>query len=44
MLVHHKEDAEVDQLLDGKTNRKMTGKGRQYRLAVFEKRQAKLVA
>ena len=44
MLVYHKGDAEVDQLIDGKRNRKMTGKGRQYRLAVLEKRQVKLVA
>ena len=44
MLVYHKGDAKVDQLIDGKRNRKMTGKGRQYRLAVLEKRQVKLVA
>ena len=44
MLVYHKGDAEVDQLIDGKRNRKMTGKGKQYRLAVLEKRQVKLVA
>ena len=44
MLVYHQGDAEVDQLIDGKRNRKMTGKGRQYRLAVLEKRQVKLVA
>ena len=44
MLVYQKGDAEVDQLIDGKRNRKMTGKGRQYRLAVLEKRQVKLVA
>ena len=44
MLVHHNKDAEVDQLLDSKKNRKMTEKGRQYRLAVLEKRRAKLVA
>ena len=44
VLVHHNRYAEVDQLLDGKINRKMTEKGRQHRLAVLEKRQAKLVA
>ena len=44
MLVHHNRDTEIDQLLNGKRNRKMTKKGRQYRLAVLEKRQAKLVA
>ena len=44
VLVYHNKDAEVDQLLDGKRNRKMTEKGRQHRLAVLEKRQAKLVA
>ena len=44
MLVYHKGDAEVGQLIDGKRNHKMTGKGRQYRLAVLEKRQVKLVA
>ena len=44
VLVHHNKDAEVDQLLDSKKNRKMTEKGRQYRLAVLEKRRAKLVA
>ena len=38
VLVHQNRDAEVDQLLDGKRNRKMTEKGRQYRLAVLEKR------
>ena len=43
-VVHHNRDAEVDQLLDGKRNRKMTEKGRQYQLAVLEKRRAKLVA
>ena len=37
VLVHHNRDAEVDQLLDGKRNPKMTEKGRQYRLAVWEK-------
>ena len=30
VLVHHNRDAEVDQLLDGKRNRKMTDKGTQY--------------
>ena len=44
VLVHHNKDAEVDQLLYGKRNRKMTKKGRQHRLAVLEKRQAKPVA
>ena len=44
VLVHHNRDAEVDQLLDGKRNRKMAEKGRQYRLAVLQKRLAKLVA
>ena len=38
VMVHHNRDAEVDQLLDGKRNRKMTEKRRQYRLAVLEKR------
>ena len=42
--LHHSRDAEVDQLLDGERNLKMTEKGRQYQLAVLEKRQAKLVA
>ena len=42
--VHHNRDAEVDQLLDGKRNCKMTEKGGQYQLAVLEKRRAKLVA
>ena len=37
VLIHHKRDAEVNQLLDGKRNRKMTEKGRQYRLAVLER-------
>ena len=44
MLVHHNRDTEVDQLLDGKRNHKITEKGTQHRLAVLEKRQAKLVA
>ena len=44
MLVHHNRAAKVDQLLDGKRSRKMTERGRQYRLAVLEKRWAKLVA
>ena len=37
VLIHHKRDAEVNQLLDGKRNRKMVEKGRQYRLAVLER-------
>ena len=44
VLVHHNRVAELDQLLGGKRNRKMTEKGRQYRLTVMEKRRAKLVA
>ena len=44
VLVDHNTGAEVDRLLDVKINCKMTEKGRQYRLAVLEKRQAKLVA
>ena len=42
--LHHSRDAEVDQLLDGERNLKMAETGRQYQLAVLEKRQAKLVA
>ena len=38
MLLRHNRAAEVDQQLDGKRNRKMTERGRQYRLAVLEKR------
>ena len=34
LLVHQNRDAEVNQLLDGKRNCKMTEKGKQYRLAV----------
>ena len=44
VLVHHNRDAEVDQLLDGKRNRKMTDKERQYRIAVLKKWRAKPVA
>ena len=44
VLVHHNPDAEVDRLLDGKRNRKMREKGRQYRLVVLEKMRAHLVA
>ena len=44
VLVHHNRGAEAYHLLDGKKNCKMTEKGRQYRLAVLEKRRAKLVA
>ena len=44
MLVHHNNDAEVDQVLDCKRIGKMTEKGRQYGPAVLEKRRAKLVA
>ena len=40
VLVHHNRDTEVDQLLDGKRNRKMTEKGREYRLAVLESKQS----
>ena len=43
VLVHHNRDAEVDQLLDGKRNPKMTEKGRQYQLGVWEKWQEKLI-
>ena len=44
VLVHHNRGAEAYHLLDGKKYCKMTEKGRQYRLAVLEKRRAKLVA
>ena len=43
VLVHYKRDAEVNRLLDGKRNHKMTKKAKQYRLAVLEKRQAMMV-
>ena len=38
VLVHHNRDAKVDQLLDGKGSHKMIEIGKQYRLAVLEKK------
>ena len=44
VLVHLNKDAEVQPLLDGKKDCKMTEKGTQYWLPLLEKKQAKLVA